>query len=133
MNVNCCCSCQVAEGSGRYHGLVSPETMIEYAARLLRFADELEEGGHPRASLLRHGVEAVLTLVGSIDRDASMAGHEGPSSTDADELRHQGDKVIQFACALGFDAVDEVGVLDIMLVCDIWKKVWLYERLECVS
>ncbi|CAN0322620.1 unnamed protein product, partial [Ectocarpus fasciculatus] len=42
-----------------------------------------------------------------MDRDASMAGHEGPSSAEADELRHQGDKVIQFACALGFDAVDE--------------------------
>ena len=95
--------------------------MIEYAARLLRFADKLEVGGHPRASLVRYGVEAVQTLADSIDRDASMAGHEGPSSADADELRHQEDKVIQFACALGFDAVDEVGVI-IMLVCDIWKR-----------
>ncbi|CAM9725977.1 unnamed protein product, partial [Ectocarpus sp. 13 AM-2016] len=100
---------QVPEGSGWYHGLVSAETMIEYAARLLRFADELEEGADvdSRVSLLRHGVEAVLTLAGAIDRDSSTAGHEGPSSADADELRHQGDKVIQFACALGFDAVDE--------------------------
>eukprot|EP00903_Cladosiphon_okamuranus_P017889 g16462.t1 len=81
--------------------------MIECVARLLRFADELEEGEDPRASLVRYGVEAVLTLAGSIDRDASMAGHEGPSSADADELRHQGEKVIQFACALGFDPVEE--------------------------
>lgn len=50
-----------------------------------------------------------------------MAGHEGPSSADADELQLQGDKVIQFACSLGFDEVDEVGVLVIMLVCGIWK------------
>lgn len=112
----------MAKGSGRYHGLVSPETMIECVARLLRFADELEEGEDPRASLVRYGVEAVLALHGSIDRDASMAGHEGPSSADADELRHQGEKVIQFACALGFDPVEEVGVLVIMLACDIqWK------------
>eukprot|EP00903_Cladosiphon_okamuranus_P005758 g5710.t1 len=83
--------------------------MIEYAARLLWFADELEAGDHvdSRVSLLRHGVEAVLTLAGSIERDASMAGHEGPSSADADELRHEGEKVMQFAYALGFDAVDE--------------------------
>ncbi|CAN0397898.1 unnamed protein product, partial [Ectocarpus sp. 12 AP-2014] len=93
--------------SGRYHGLVSPETMIECVARLLRFADELEEGEDPRASLVGYGVEAVLALDGSIDRDASMAGHEGPSSADIDELRHQGEKVIQFACALGFDPVEE--------------------------
>ncbi|CAN0439265.1 unnamed protein product, partial [Ectocarpus sp. 12 AP-2014] len=104
-----CAIPKVAEGSGRYHGLVSPETMIECAARLLRFADALEEGAHvdPRVSLLRYGVEAVVMLAGAMDRDASMAGHEGPSSADADELRHQGDKVIKFACALGFDAVDE--------------------------
>ncbi|CAN0388528.1 unnamed protein product [Pylaiella littoralis] len=81
--------------------------MIECVARLLRFADELEEGEDPRASLVRYGVEAVLTLAGSIDRDASTAGHEGPSSADADELRHQGEKLIQFSCALGFDPVEE--------------------------
>ena len=87
--------------------------MIEYAARLLRLADELEEGSDvdSRASLLRYGVEAVLTLAGAMDRESSMAGHEGPSSAEADELRHEGDKVIRFACALGFDAVDEVGGL----------------------
>ncbi|CAM9594863.1 unnamed protein product, partial [Ectocarpus sp. 8 AP-2014] len=72
-------------------------------------ADELEEGEDvdSRVPLLRHAVETVLTLAGSIDRDANMAGHEGPSSADADDLRHQGEKVIQFACALGFDAIDE--------------------------
>ena len=97
--------------------------MLECVARLLPFADELEEGAHvdPRVSLLRHAAEAVLTLASCIDRDASTAGHEGPSSADAEELHRQGDKVIQFACALGFDAVDEAGVLVIMLVCGIWK------------
>lgn len=51
-------SCQVAEGSGRYHGLVSAETMLECVARSLLFADELEEGAHvdPRVSLLCHAV-----------------------------------------------------------------------------
>ena len=108
--------------------------MIECLARLLRFADELEVGGHPRASLVRYGVEAVQKLADSIDRDASMAGHEGPSSADADELRHQGEKVIQFACAFGFDPVEEVGVLVIMLACDIqWKWSLRTSVWECLS
>ena len=96
--------------------------MIEYSARLLRFADELEEGAHPSAALLRYVAETFLTLAGSMDRDTGKAGHEGPSRAEADELRRNRDKMIQFACTLGFDTFGEVGVLVIMLACGIqWK------------
>ena len=100
------------------------ETMLGPVAHLLRFAEDIEEGAHvdPGVSLLRHGVEAVLTLAASMERDACMAGHEGPSSAETDELQYHIDKVTRFACAFGYDAVDEVGVLVIVLVCGIWKS-----------
>ncbi|CAN0406107.1 unnamed protein product, partial [Laminaria digitata] len=74
-----------------------PPDQYDSVNRVLRFADALDESPRDdpclagQLSPLRALADHVLTLVGAMDREASRAGHGGPSRAEADELEIQQD------------------------------------------